>query len=338
MATANISVFVKTSCMALICFDLPRIHQVAIATAYMLLSVVTILSNAVFLYTLFKTKQFNTISSKLIMIMSISDICLGAIAFPIIGFRHMQRIVFKSCALDKAASFITLFLAYFSFLMLCCISIDRYLKVMKMDNYTSYMNDKRINVMVVTSIFVATIISFVSLMYPSFPQHVVTATVGSFFITFAMVMHVVLLRRLRNHMMQFNKLRRIRSNVNAILANTGTDTLGSTMEVTNATALNRPTENWSYQLSATKTIKFLLIFLAISCAPYHFISCWWTYYKFLKKVDTDFLLTLIYAWAIFVALFNASGNSWIIIFGNKRSRRFLSSLLWKNRIFNVVED
>ena len=338
MATANISVFAKTSCMTLISFDLPRIQQVALAAAYLVLAIVTILSNAVLMYTLYKTKQLNTISSKLIMIMSISDLCLGAIAFPIVGFRHMKRNVVKSCALDKAASFITLFLAFFSFLMLYCVSVDRYFKVTKMNKYTSYMNDNRMNVMVVTSILVATIISFVSLMYPSFAQQVVCASAGSFFVAFAIVVHVLLLRRLQNHVTQFNRLRRIRSNKDAGLGNTGTDTLGSTMEVTNATALNRPTENWSNQLSATKKIKFLLTFLAISYAPYHFISCWWTYYKFLKKTDPEFHLTLIYAWAIFVALFNASGNSWIIIFGNKQSRRFVSSLLWKDRIFSDVED
>eukprot|EP00112_Aurelia_sp_Birch-Aquarium-sp1_P011625 Seg2443.1 transcript_id=Seg2443.1/GoldUCD/mRNA.D3Y31 product="Beta-1 adrenergic receptor" protein_id=Seg2443.1/GoldUCD/D3Y31 len=339
MATANTSDFAaRPFCMTLISFDLPRNHQVALTTAYILLAIVTMLSNAVLMYTLFKTKQLNTISSKLIIVMSISDLCMGAIALPIIAFRFMKIKVLKGCALDKASAYITLYLAFFSFLMLYCISVDRYFKVMKMTRYNLYMNDLRMKLMIITSIVVAAIIPFVSLMYPSFSQQVVAALVGSFLVTLAIILYVPLLRRLRNHRKQFNELKRIGPNNHADSANGGTETFNSTTEGTNAMALNRPTENWNSQLSAIKTMQILLIFLIVTYAPYHFISCWWMYYKFHKKTDPDLHVTLIYAWSIFVSLSNAGGNSWIIIVGNKRSRKFVSSLLQRNRTVNVTEN
>ena len=334
MATLNISdVDVKLSCMTLASFDVPPKHRVSMAIALTILTLLTILSNAILMYTLFKTKQLNTISNKLTMIMSISDLCLGAIAIPMIVFLRTKRHVLKGCALEKATSFITLSLSFFSFLMLYCISIDRYFRVMKMNHYNLYMNDFKMKLMIIASLVIATVISLAPIIYPSFEQQVVSVLIGSFFVIFAIVVYIFLLRRLRSHTRHFKRLGRVGPNSNATSNSTGTSALGNNTEGTNGTDF-RSTESGNSQLSTTKTIHVLLMCLSISYGPFQIISCIWAYFKFREKTDPGLYLTLFHFWASFISLFNACGNSWIIIFGSKRSRRFVLSLFRNNRISN----
>ena len=338
MATSNISVVVKSPCITVISSDTPRIHQVVIVLAFSVLAIVTILSNAILMYTLYKTKQLNTISNKLILVMSISDMCLGAFALPIVAFRYANRNVVKGCTLDKASKCLILLFSFFSLLILYSISIDRYFKVTKLSRYNLYMNNFRMKLMIVVSLVAATLISVKSLLFPSFLQQVVAAAVGSLCVTFAIVVYMLLLRRLRRHMRHLNKVRRIGPNNHIAANSTGTDTSGSTTEDINETAPNRPTGNESSQLSAIKTIHFMLIFMIISYTPYYVVSSWWTYYKFHKKRDPGFNLSLSLVWAIFITLLNASGNSWIIICGNTQSRRFVSSLFRRSSVLNNSEQ
>ena len=319
--------------MTLASIDVPTKHHVSMAIALIILSLFTTLSNAILMYTLYKTKQLSAISNKLILVMSISDLGLGAIGFPMAAFSHIQRRVVKSCALDKAIAYVTLFFAFFSLLMLYSISIDRYFRIMKMNKYNMYMNNFKMKVMIIANLTTATVISFAPIVYPSFEQQVVSVSIGSFFVTFAIVVYIFLLRRLRSHTRHFKKFSRVGPTSQVASSSTGTDTFGNNTVGTNGTS-SRSTENASSQLSSTKTIQFLLIFLIISYSPYQIISCFWAYYKFQERKDPGFRLTLFHFWASFIAVFNACGNSWIIIFGSKRSRRFVSSLFRSNRISN----
>ena len=309
MATLNISdVDVKLSCMTLASFDVPPKHRVSMAIALTILILLTILSNAILMYTLYKTKQLNTISNKLIMIMSISDLCLGAIAFPMIVILRMKIHVLKGCALEKATAFITLSLSFFSFLMLYCISIDRYFRVMKMNRYNLYMNNFKMKMMIIASLTIAIIISLAPIVYPSFEQQVVSVSIGSFFVTFAIAVYIFLLRRLRSHTRHLKILGRVGPNSNAASNSTGTDTFGHNTEGTNGTDF-RSTESGNSQLSTTKTIHVLLMCLSITYGPFQIISCFWAYYKFREKTDPRFYLTLIHFWASFISLSNACKKS-----------------------------
>ena len=133
MSTSNVSAIAKSVCMTLTSVSIPQIHRVLIAIAFSVFALVTILSNAILMYTLYNTKQLNTISNKLILAMSISDFCLGAIAFPMIAFRNFKRNAFKRCTPYKASQGVTLFFAYFSLILLYCISINWHFKVTKLN-------------------------------------------------------------------------------------------------------------------------------------------------------------------------------------------------------------
>ena len=262
----------------------------------------------------------------------------GSFLVSIDSFRHLRRKLFKSCILDKVSARLALFFGTFSLFMLYCPSIDRYFRVTKMNRYNLYMNNFRMKLMIVIGFVISMVLTLVGGMRPSFVQRSVGASVGIFFLSFAIVVYVLVLRRLQSHVRRSSKLRRIGPNSQGTANNCGTDAPGNAMSSTDETAPKRPQENGSSQLSAIKMVRLLLIFLSISYTPYHIVSCWWTYYKYHKKTDPGFNLTLSLVWSVFVALLNPSVNSWIIIFGNSRSRRFVLSLFRRNRVSNISED
>ena len=296
-------------CMTLSSVVLPRSYHVFFAISYALLSGVTIFSNTILIYTLYKTKQLKTISNKLILVMNISDLLAGIFAFPSVSAAHIIHDFQRRCEFEKVDTFLALFFGYFSFLMLCCIALDRYFQLTKLNRYNLYMNEFRMKVMIFSILAVSFVISLMPLFYQSLLQQFISASLGLFGLGLIISMYSFLVKRLRN-------------NVTSQSNNT-------TGEIS-----TRPERNGSSQLSAAKTIQFLLTYLTITYSPYLIISCWWAYYKFRMKVEPGFYITLLYTWTAFVALCNASGNSWIIVYGNSRSRRFVSSLFRRNCVEN----
>ena len=246
--------------------------------------------------------------------MNISDLCAGAIAFPTISVLNSKRNILQSCKLDKVATCITLIFGVFSFLILSCISVDRYLQVTKLNRYNLYMNEFRMKIMICSNFAVSAIIAILSTIYASFLQQVITVSASFFVTVFDIAIYIFLTKRLRNH-------------------------AKSQGNNTSSEHSSEPPGNRNNQLSAVITIQVLLIFLTITYTPYHIMSCWWAYYKFLKKVEPGFYISIIYAWSSFLALSNSCGNSWIIIAGNGKSRRFLLSLFRRSlHVVNIVEN
>ena len=127
---------------------LPPLHDVSFGTTYALLSVPTTAANRILLYALHKTRQFNTKSNKLTLVMNISNLSSGVITFPIATISNISSSLRTNCIQDKAAAFAGLFFAPFSFLLLSCISIDRYFGVTKMTRYNLFLNEFRMDTMV----------------------------------------------------------------------------------------------------------------------------------------------------------------------------------------------
>ena len=70
-------------CITIVSHDFPRAFQVMYAILCAILSLITVFSNILLIYTLHETGQFKTISNKLILILSISDLGLGIFVFPL---------------------------------------------------------------------------------------------------------------------------------------------------------------------------------------------------------------------------------------------------------------
>ena len=336
MVTLNVSgSSYNPLCMSMISSNLPRIHHVTLGTGYVILSIVTIFSNAILIYTLYKTRQLNTISNKLTLFMNISDLCLGCIAFITSAFINLRRDTFKSCTIEKVLTCFMIIFGSFSGIMIVFISIDRYFRVMKLNRYNLYMNNFRMKLMVIIDLILSGIIAALATFYPSFAQQVSCAVFGSTVIFVAVVVYAVLFRRLKKHVQRREILVMSRS-----FSNTGSGKRALGLEVPHVdiTANNRSQEDKHSQLSSVKTLKFLLIYIVIVYTPFEIMSCVWTYYRFLRKTEPRLYINVLFVWSIFAAMFNASGNSWIILYVNTRSRRFVSTLFRRGHFEESVGD
>lgn len=352
-------------CITLISHDFPRAFQVMYAILCAILSLVTLFSNILLIYTLHETGQLKTISNKLILILSISDLGLGIFAFP------AQVIVFsveawRSCLIEQIIAFPTVLLAYFSFLIMSCISIDRYLQVTKMQQYNLYMNNCRMKVLVIVSFALASAISAVSTFAHSTGFQITLICVGIFVMVFSAIVYMFLIKKLQNHVNSVNKsikpsqlsekksegtqdVTEMVNDSNPMdqtginlsdkqIEQTGVSTTNDRIDQTGMSqsdkqidqARKNKSKDSANRLSATKTIQVLILFTFVTYMPYHILSIPWTYHKSEKM--SELALNVFYSLSCVVAMCNASGNACIIIYGNKRSRQFVVSLFRRKRM------
>ena len=362
-------------CTTLISHDFSRAFQVMYAILFAILSLITVFSNILLIYTLHETGQFKTISNKLILILSISDLGLGIFVFPPQVIVYLVE-AWRSCLIEKVIAFPTVLLAYFSFLILSCISIDRYLQVTKMQQYSLYMNNCRMKMLVIVSFALASAIAVFSIFAPSFGLQITLICLGVFVMVFSASVYMLLIKKLRNHVnsvtksVQRSRLSQKKSegiqDVTAMvtdcnqIAQTGVGTRDNRIDQTRISQQTDESEhiianNREYQagmsqsnkkvhqgrksnsgdyvnrLSATKTIQVLILFTFVTYMPYHMLSIPWTYYKLERGSDLVLALDVFYSLSCVLAMFNASGNACIIIYGNQRSRKFVASLFRKKR-------
>ena len=319
-------------CITLLSYNVPWIHEVTLGIAYAILCATTILSNCILMFTLYKTKQLKTISNKFVFAMSISDLLLGLTILPVLTINSIKKNIFKNCLQEHAVSYALLLLSYFTVSISFCIAIDRYIRVMKGNRYNLYMNSVRMQIMIIASIVAANINAVLSTVHPSFAQQLISVSFGLLLICFGSFIYTILLRKLRNHSRQL-----VTSNFNQhrSLPVASLDNRGRTADVSStnqALPYRVHVDKNIQQLSAVKTIQCLLVSVAIFCSPYHIMSCWWTYHRYQLKTDPGVYVNISFAWSAFLALLFPSWNSWILICGNRQSRRFVFSLFRRNRI------
>ena len=365
-------------CVTPISHDFSRAFQVMYAILFAILSLITVFSNILLIYTLHETGQFKTISNKLILILSISDLGLGIFVFPPQVIVYLVE-AWRSCLIEKVIAFPMLLLAYFSFLILSCISIDRYLQVTKMQQYSLYMNNCRMKMLVIVSFALASAIAVFSIFAPSFGLQITLICLGVFVMVFSASVYMLLIKKLRNHINSVTKsilksrlsqkkseeIQDVTATVTDCnqIAQTEVSTTDNRIvqtrmsqlhkqidEAENTTA-NNPidqagmsqsskqvhqgrksnTGDSANRLSAAKSIQVLILFTFITYMPYNILSIPWTYYKLERGSDLLLSLNVFYSLSCVVAMFNASGNACIIIYGNQRSRKFIASLFRKKR-------
>ena len=265
--------------------------------------------------------------------MSISDLLSGLTIFPVLAIQIVKKSLLKNCFQERAASYVLFLLTYFSISISCCTAIDRYFRVMKQNRYSLYMNSFRMKIMIVASIIAANIFAILSIAHPSFTQQVVAVSFSLLLVCFFIILYTILLQKLRNHSKQLmvSRFDQHKSSPGGNL-----DNRSRMKEAASANRAIPPRMHGdrNTQLSAVKTIQILLIFVVIFCTPYHVMSCWWTYYRYRLKTDPAVLVNVLFAWSAFLALLFASWNSWILICGNRQSRRFVFSLFRRNRTEN----
>ena len=285
-------------CLSLWPLDMPRGHLITWAALTALLVPFTIAANALLIYGLYKAKQLTTITNKFLLLMIISDLCSGIVVFPMVVALVATSQSFRSCAFELVTQYIAFFFAYFSFFMLMCVSMDRYIHVTKLNQYNKYMNEFRMKVIMLLSFVMSATISYIAFAFPSFPLQILLSSSDLFGVLLMCFLYAKVFKRISLHAENFKKM----------LGDVGT------------TKANREVKR---ELSATKTIRVLLLTLLVLYFPYNIVSGLWTYYKYQKGTNPPLQLDVLEYLAYVIVFSNAAINAIIFIMGNTAVKRLL---------------
>eukprot|EP00795_Rhopilema_esculentum_P009471 gene9471-biopygen10915 len=193
--------------------------------------------------------------------------------------------------------------------------MDRYLHVTKLKKYNKFMNEFRMKVIVVFSFVTSAIIAYISIAFPSFPLQVALNLSDLFGVLFMFILYSMVFRRIAIHAEKIKKM----------LRDAGED------------SGNRETRR---EISATKTIRFVLGALLVLYLPYNICSAIWTYYKYQEKRNPPLIMNVLEYWAYVIVFSNAAINAILFGYGNSVVRRFLIGRISRSQVApsSVVSD
>ena len=285
-------------CPSLFALSLPLIYRQIFSSALIVISVLVLLSNFTLIYLLHKTKQMKTITSKLIILLTSSDIISGVISYPCIVVIYFSSGETRNCNFELATQFIALLFAYFSFWILMGVAIDRYFHVTKLQSYNTYMNDFYFKLMVCFATFASLAIAIVStVLSMSFWARIVVSSVNAVSLSSVCLLYMVVEKRIRNH-----------ANTNRSLTD------GQEPNVMNKQLVR-----------SMKTVRSLLIVLVLIYSPYTVSSCFWAYYKMQLNTQPGFVLDLIKTFSYLLTFSNAWINAIIYCYGNTKTCNYVRS-------------
>ena len=287
------------NCPSLWPLDIPQSHLILWAAVTSILSPVTIVANSVLIYGLFKTHQLNTITNTFILIMNISDLCTGIFVLPLIVVMISLKDTLRSCNFELFVQYIALLFGYFSFFMLMCISTDRYIHVTKLNKYNKFMNPRRMKIATVLSFVSSALMSYLPISLPIFWLKVALHLSDLSGVSLMLFLYSLVLRKIAIHTEKFKRMLE---------------------ELGKSESTSRETRK---ELSATKTVRFVLGALLVLYLPYNICSIVWTYYKYGRKVNPPFFLNIITYWSYIVVFSNTAINAAIFGYGNSTVRRYV---------------
>ena len=301
-------------CRSSLRLDLPWSHLITWAVATSILSPITIMSNSALIYGLYKTQQLTTITNKFILVMCISDLGTAMFVLPLIAIRLCVKDTIRSCTFEMCVLYFAFVLAYFSFFMLICISIDRYIHVTKLNKYNQFMNEFRMKVIIVVSFVASASIAFITIMFPSVPLRLTLSLSYLAGVSFMFLLYTLVFRKIAIHTEKFKRM----------LEEQGT--------------IQSTGREMKRELSSTKTIRFVLGALLVLYLPCNICSAIWSYYKWDENLKLTLALNVAFYWSFVILFSNAAINAMIFGYGNSVVRRFLLSKFWRSNHQVVPES
>eukprot|EP00794_Sanderia_malayensis_P011139 gene11139-12311_t len=294
MAAVNTTTLLKLySCPSLWPLDIPKVHLNTWATLTGILGLITFACNAILIYSLFKTKQLNSITNKFILLMSISDLCTSFFVFPLMVIMIVlkEKDNYRNCPFELAVKYLISVFSYFSFCMLFSVSVDRYIHVTKQNRYNHFMNDFRMKLVVIISIVMSNVMTAIYVFTPPLLSLQLTVHISNMMaVTFVLAVYMRVFCRIRMHIENFKQV------------------ISKGMS---ASSVNKEAER---EVSAIKTIRILLGAVLILYFPYNIISPIFVYYEFHKGVTPPLSVSIATYIAYTMVLVNTAANAIIYSF------------------------
>ena len=105
-------------------------QRLALATAFTVLTPITLVLNGFLIYGLYKTKQYLNICSRFILVLSISDFCIGSIVQPSVIYLFIEKNEEGSnCIVSMYMTFVAYTFLNMSGVVIFMVSVDRFLRL-----------------------------------------------------------------------------------------------------------------------------------------------------------------------------------------------------------------
>ena len=294
-------------CLSIWPLDMPWSHLITWAVATSILSPITIISNSALIYGLYKTQQLTTITNKFVLIMSISDLALGIVVLPSMVAMICLKDTFRNCKLELFVEYGSYLFGYFSFFLLICISLDRYLHVTKLNKYHQFMNGSRMKIITVICLVTAAGIAYILTFFPSFWLSLALNSISIGLLGLMCFLYSVIFRKITIHTERFKEM---------------LEELGRNQSTNHETRA---------ELSATKTIRIILAALFVTYMPFIIGNTLFSYYKTIDDNQPPLLIKIVTYCSYTLVLSNTAINAIIIGYGNSAVKLFLLNKLHRAR-------
>ena len=165
---------VSPVCTALM--SLHEIHIIILTSFVSVLCILTVSSNTVLIYSLYKTQLHKNFTTKFVIATNLSDLLTRILVLPLWLIQllaKMKNDQFATKGMYDALHYLGYTLGYFSGFMLFAIARDRYLHMTTLNSYNSYMNYFKMKIIITSSLVLSIIIALVSHLNPSFYLHLI---------------------------------------------------------------------------------------------------------------------------------------------------------------------
>ena len=307
----------------------------ALAGGNILVAITNISLNAFLIYALSTTKQLRKLSSRLILYLSLSDCCVGAVLQPIVTVILLRYKNERNCSIELLAQFIALTFAQFSGVQIMIIAIDRFLRMKYLNQHRKYMTRRRAALMVFCNgclsigFAVSSVVAGVHEQFYIF--NVVLASIDSFIVVMIFVIYTFTYLSVHHHISQARKREKQRNNEVKL------SKMSKTSKISNSSvAASKPKARADSALA--KTMVFILASLAICYVPYLVLGVTWTYLRFEKAtVSRKFMSTLaaLTWWSFILVHLNSSINALIFVTRNTKTMQLLRTVTSRSK--NVSE-
>ena len=112
------------------------------------ISITASVENFIVIFVLLWYKNLHTLSNRILISLSFSDLCTGLLIAPLHAIQLLNENTRNSCAIDQVRRYLSTVLIGTSSLLIAAISYDRYLHMKKLQNYNAYMSAKKVRVMI----------------------------------------------------------------------------------------------------------------------------------------------------------------------------------------------
>ena len=272
--------------------------------------------NTALVYSLIKTNQVRKVSNRFILLMNISDCCIGLLVQTNVVVLFTKYRAIPACKMEAAATCLTMFFGHLTGFSILMMASDRFVHMKFLYRYNNIMTGKR-SIMIIAacagSAFLVSLSYLFGVLYKKYRTvnavilgidfAVITAIYSTYFVTYY---------RVEKHTREMDDLRPYAPKESPT-----------------------PKPKPKYALRMARTIYIILAMVFVCYVPYATTSMVWVFTE--TKLDANkraYLELALYGTYLLVYL-SSILNSVIFINGNKRCKSFL---LHRFTLYNYDED